>query len=70
MTNNALLVDQPLGENEVPPTTTMTFQEVYQEEVKEADDEDGADDYDAEEKKVMSKDKDLGRLMGNEKAVL
>ena len=26
--------------------------------------------YDAEEKKVMSKDKDLGRLMGNEKAVL
>ena len=37
---------------------------------KAADDDDGADDYDVEEKKVMSKDKDLGRLMGNEKAVL
>ena len=34
------------------------------------EEDEGADDYDQEEKKVLSKDKDLGRLMGNEKAVL
>jgi len=58
VTNNALLVDQPLGENEVPPTTTMTFQEVYQEEVKEIDDE-AANKRKAQKEKIERLAKEL-----------
>jgi hypothetical protein len=36
----------------------------------EEEEDDGVDDYDQEERQLMAKDKDLGRLMGNEKAVL